>query len=87
MAKVFQITIITPQESFAPREVVFAGFEGADGRLTVEADHAPMICTLAEGSTVLRNKDGNEQWNTGKGFLKVSSNQVTMLVHHAAMAQ
>lgn len=84
--KQFRVQILTPAESFAEREVTAAKFQGESGRLTVLANHQAMVCSLSKGKTVLTTEDGDEQWDTGEGVLKVLDNTVTVLVHHAAIA-
>lgn len=83
----FKVHIITPDESFVDKEVSFAGFQAQSGRITVLANHQPMICSLKEGDTVFHTTAGTEHWTTGKGFLKVERDQVLVLTHYAELNQ
>lgn len=81
----FKIHIITPDESYVDREVSFADFQAQSGRITVLANHQPMVCALKDGNTVLRTNEGTENWSTGKGFLKVNRNEILLLTHYAEL--
>lgn len=84
--KQFRLQILTPDDTFVEREVTSAAFQGESGRLTVLANHQDMVCSLSKGRTILTTANGNEQWETGNGVLKVFNNTVTVLVRHAAKA-
>lgn len=61
MSKTFQIEIITPNEIFPPRNIISINLPTDDGRITVLANHQPLICSLTKGETVIITAQLEEQ--------------------------
>jgi len=82
MSRKFRLEIITPAGATSARTVTFLDVPAAYGRLTVLANHEPMICSLDAGFVRIREDEEfeEERWEIGKGSMKVTRNEVTLLV-------
>ncbi len=79
--KAFQLEIVLPETPLPPRSVVSIDVPAADGRLTVMANHQPLIAALQPGSVIIKDEnDKLETWSTSAGALQVEKNCVTLLV-------
>ena len=82
MYEKFKLDILTPAGGAPSRMVSFLDVPAAEGRLTVLANHAPMICLLGKGIVRIREDDeaAEERWETGPGTLEVTRSGATLLV-------
>ena len=80
----FLLEILTPEQTYPPREVALVDVPAYEGRLTVEARHEPMICRLRAGLVTIAPEAGpREAWRIGEGTLVVKKDATTMLVRTA----
>lgn len=85
--KTFVLTLTTPHSSVSQADLVFLDVPAADGRLTVLADHQPLVCALTEGELVLRREDGTEErQSVGPGAMTVAANHVEIASRQAPAA-
>ena len=81
----FQLEIITPTGSFAPRSVLSLDVPAETGRLAVLARHQPLVCALTGGAVTVINENGTrENWTVGPGTLTVAGNSAVLLVKSAS---
>ncbi|MFC1462171.1 FoF1 ATP synthase subunit delta/epsilon [Verrucomicrobiota bacterium] len=82
MSRKFKLEIITPAGATPARMVTFLDVPAVCGRLTVLANHEPMICSLAEGFVRVREDDevAEERWEIGQGSMEVTRDDVTLLL-------
>lgn len=83
MAKIFNLSIVSPEGSVLAKDVEFVVLPGEEGELGILANHAPMIATLKPG--VLRYNVGTDRAKVavGGGFAEVSDNRVSVLADSA----
>jgi F-type H+-transporting ATPase subunit epsilon len=83
MAKLFNLSIVTPDKTLYEGKVASLTAPSKIGYLGVLADHAPLIATLGPGRITLRN-DSDEQKvfdSSGDGLLEIMKNNVTILIN------
>ena len=82
MAKLFDLTIITPDEIVYEGKASSLVAPCALGYLGVLADHAPLIATLGDGRVTLKEASGQQKIFDlkGDGLLEVMNNKVTILL-------
>ena len=87
MAHTFQLDIVLPETPMPSRQVVAIDVPAFDGRLTVMADHQPLLAALREGLMTITHENGNrETWTISRGALQVERNVATLLVRDATEA-
>jgi F0F1-type ATP synthase epsilon subunit len=62
--------------------VSFLDVPAAEGRLTVLANHEPMICSLNEGPVRVSEDEetAEERWEIARGTMEITRDGVTLLV-------
>ena len=82
MARKFKLEVMTPAGPSPSRMVSFLDVPAAEGRLTILANHEPMICSLNEGFVRIREDDdlAEERWWIGRGTMEVTGADTTLLV-------
>jgi F-type H+-transporting ATPase subunit epsilon len=81
------LEIITPERAYAARELTQLDVPARDGRLTVLAHHAPLVCAVRAGEMDTREPDGTRaRWTVGPGTLAVEGDAATLLVRFARPA-
>ena len=86
MAKLFNLSIISPDKTLYEGRISSLTAPSKLGYLGVLADHAPLIATLGPGRITLR-EDSDEQkvFNSkGDGLLEIMKNNVTILLTEPA---
>jgi F-type H+-transporting ATPase subunit epsilon len=77
----FNVLILTSQDTFYKAEAVGVVAPGKEGYLEILTNHAPLITLLKEGQLVVFNPNKEEHsYRITGGFLEVHQNQVTVLV-------
>ena len=82
MAKLFNLSIVTPDKTIYEGMIWSLIAPSKLGYLGVLADHAPLIATLGPGRITLK-EDSNEQkvFNSkSEGLLEIMKNNVTILL-------
>lgn len=79
--KLLNLTISRVDMALFEGEVVSVTLPGADGKMTIMADHAPIISPLKTGVITVKKKNGEEEtFPITAGTLEMSENQATILV-------
>jgi len=86
MAALFQLAILTPEQSVFEGEVEYVEAPGSEGYFGVLAHHAAMVTALGEGTLQVRYAGGKEErWPLKGGFFEVSDNKATVLADAITM--
>lgn len=82
MEKLFQVNIITPEETVYKGEVLSLVVPAELGYLGVLVNHAALVTNLVPGRISFRDALGNLKTldSKGRGFLEVLNNTVTLLL-------
>ncbi len=82
MAKTFHLTIAKVGENLYDGEAVSVTVPGAEGLLTVLANHEAFVTPLKEGTIRVEKEDGTKEEFTLpiSGILEVSNNQATVII-------
>lgn len=88
MANCMQLEIVTPDKMlFNSDEVVYLGVRTTDGGIGIEANHIPVIASLAIAPMKYRLANGSESSMViCGGFLEVNDNKCTILATVAEAA-
>ena len=73
------IEIVTPDKELFKGEIDSAVFPGTSGSFGVLKDHAPMICTLQEGTIVVQDSKGEKKFNIDGGVVEILNNKIIVL--------
>ena len=73
------IEIVTPDKEIFSGEIDSAVFPGSSGSFGVLKDHAAMICTLQEGSIVVKDANGERDYGIKGGVVEVLNNKIIVL--------
>ena len=84
--KVFPLEIISPDGVKYQGESVSMTLSTTSGYLTILPNHTPLFTVLQPGELVIRNKDGEEYFSIGGGFLEITSKKVVVLADKALHA-
>ena len=82
MAKLFNLTIVTPEKTFYEGKASSLVAPSKFGYFGVLADHAPLIAALGPGRIVLKESPAGDRVFecSGGGMLKVFKNDATILL-------
>ena len=80
MAKLFRLSILTPERAVFEGDVEYVQAPGTEGYFGVLADHAALVSALAPGTLTYRTPNGvEEKLGVSGGFFEVSHNNATVL--------
>ena len=84
MAKLFDLTIITPDEIVYEGKALSLVAPCALGYLGVLGDHAPLIANMKAGKITLKEESGKSIFfdSASNGFLQVLKNNVTIILNN-----
>mgnify|MGYP000200372786 FL=1 len=74
------IEIVKPDKEVFAGDIDSAIFPGTNGSFGVLKDHAPMICTLQEGTIVVKDTEGEKIFEIGGGVVEILNNRIIVLV-------
>lgn len=78
--KTFPLSILTPERAFYQGEASSITVESIGGRLTVLADHIPMVTALGVGAMLIRDEKGEARTAFhSEGFMEVAREGVSVL--------
>lgn len=84
----FKLLVLTPMGEVLDTRAVALRVTAWDGQLGVLAHHAPMVAQLEIGPSVVTEADGERRWlATASGVLRVTSNEVVLMVQAAEEAE
>ncbi len=86
MASIFQLRVTTAEGVVLDEKVSYCSLQTPEGPLGILANHAPMLCVLADGKLRYRTEDGSEHaLEHSGGVARVKKNLVTVLADRAAV--
>ena len=84
MPKTFQLNIVLPETPTPARTVAALDIPADSGRITLLANHQPIIAAIRPGLMTITLEDGTrEQWTLSAGALQMEHNTATLLVREA----
>ena len=84
MAKMFHLSILTPEHEFYSGSVEMLNVSAMDGEYCVLADHAPTVMSLTEGELTLRDESGNTRWAAASdGFVTITQDETVVMLQSA----
>lgn len=88
MSPTLQLEIVLPEAAVPVRPILGIDVPAADGRLTLLANHQPLIAALVPGTAVIATVDGRrESWRISAGALQMEGNIATLLVAEATLQE
>ena len=67
----FSLQVYTPEKVFFDAEVLSVTVETPSGRLSVLAEHIPMVCALSSGKLIIKTQSGTRLAFHSEGFMEV----------------
>lgn len=80
MAKLFNLTVLTPERQVFDGDVEVLTVTTMDGRFSFLADHVPIVMPLVPGTLVFRTTDETKEVFNSNGFLEVRHDGVLVYV-------
>ena len=82
MADTMQFDLVSPERRLMSGEVTSVLIPGAEGDLTIMANHAPLITTLRPGIMTVEGEKGTSQYIVTGGFAEIGE-RLTVLAEKA----
>ncbi len=87
MAEAFQFELVSPERLLVSEEVEFVVIPGAEGEMTVMANHAPVMTTVKPGIVTVKTAAGaTERYVVFGGFADILPAGCTLLAESAVLA-
>ena len=83
MADTMQFDLVSPEKLLASGPATAVQIPGADGDMTVMANHAPTITTLRPGVLRVEGPDATTEYVVTGGFAEISADGVSVLAERA----
>jgi F-type H+-transporting ATPase subunit epsilon len=84
MAEAFKFELVSPERLLVSEEVRHVVIPGAEGEMTVMADHAPVMTTIKPGVVTVRTTAGqDERYVVFGGFADILPDGCTLLAESA----
>jgi F-type H+-transporting ATPase subunit epsilon len=87
MADTMQFDLVSPERRLASFGVTEVQIPGADGDMTVMADHASTITSLRPGVLTATGPEGTRQYLVTGGFAEISPNGTSVLAERAILRE
>jgi len=78
-----QFDLVSPERSLASLDATAVQIPGADGDMTVMADHAPTITTLRPGVLKVESGSDTHEYIVTGGFAEIGAQGVSVLAERA----
>ena len=78
-----QFDLVSPERSLASLQAQAVQIPGADGDMTVMADHAPTITTLRRGLLRIDASAGAQEYVVTGGFAEIGAQGISVLAERA----
>ncbi len=78
-----QFDLVSPERSVASRQAESVEVPGADGDMTVMADHASLVTTLRPGIIRANSPDTTDEFVVTGGFVEISEDGISILAEQA----
>ena len=77
-----KLNILTPEKELFSGEIISLTANALDGEIGILANHAPLITVLKKGRLEIKIPEGeSKRFEIEQGLLKVSNNQVSVLIY------
>jgi F-type H+-transporting ATPase subunit epsilon len=84
MAEAFQFELVSPERLLVSEQVEFVVIPGAEGEMTVMANHAPVMTTIKPGVVTVKTAAGaTERYCVFGGFADILPSGCTLLAESA----
>ena len=84
MAEAFQFELVSPERLLVSEQVEFVVIPGAEGEMTVMANHAPVMTTIKPGVVTVKTAGGaTERYCVFGGFADILPTGCTLLAESA----
>ncbi|MDX8492723.1 F0F1 ATP synthase subunit epsilon [Mesorhizobium sp. VK22B] len=84
MAEAFKFELVSPERLLVSEEVEFVVIPGAEGEMTVMAQHAPVMTTIKPGVVTVKTAAGKEErYVVFGGFADILPSGCTLLAESA----
>jgi F-type H+-transporting ATPase subunit epsilon len=87
MAKLFHLTLSTPEAVLFDGEAELLCAPTPDGDIGIMADHTPLVSLISPGMMTIKSKEGEKVLAAGGGFVKISGNRVKAFCQTAEFAE
>lgn len=85
--KLFDLILASPESVIFDGKVSSVSFEGANGEITILADHAPIVTVVNSGIMTIKDESGkDETLALGGGFAKVANGKLKIFTQTAEFA-
>ena len=83
MAETVQFDLVSPERQLVSEAVDEVQINGADGDMTVMANHAPLITTLRPGLVRVSSSKGATEYVVTGGFAEIDGESISVLAEQA----
>ncbi|MCZ0812608.1 MAG: F0F1 ATP synthase subunit epsilon [Pseudomonadota bacterium] len=83
MAETVQFDLVSPERRLVSMEASEVRIPGAEGDLTVMAQHSPLITTLRPGLVTVTGAEGSSDYVVTGGFAEIDGETVSVLAERA----
>lgn len=83
MAETVQFDLVSPARRLSSVEASEVLLPGAEGDMTVMADHMPLITTLRPGIIKVSGSEGQQEYVVTSGFAEINRESVSVLAERA----
>ena len=88
MAEAFQFELVSPERLLVSEQVEFVVIPGAEGEMTVMANHAPVMTTIKPGVVTVKTAAGaTERYVVFGGFADILPTGCTLLAESAVAVE
>ncbi|MCG7504205.1 F0F1 ATP synthase subunit epsilon [Mesorhizobium retamae] len=88
MAKAFKFELVSPERLLVSEEVESVVIPGAEGEMTVMAEHAPVMTTIKPGVVTVKPASGNiQRFVVFGGFADILPSGCTLLAESAVAVE
>lgn len=74
------LTIANVESVLFHGEALSITLSGSEGEMTVLPNHMPLVSGLKNGTIIVRNREQVSEFNIEKGVIKISKDEVLILV-------
>lgn len=80
---VFPLHIVSPTEEIFQGNAVSISLMTTSGRITVLANHTPLVSVVGKGEMIVKTKEGEEKkFDAVSGVIDVRSSKTVVLIHN-----
>ena len=87
MAETVQFDLVSPERLLVSKAVDEVQIHGADGDMTVMANHAPLLTTLRPGLVRVMDREGESDYVVTGGFAEINGDSISVLAEQAVASE